>query len=104
MESSFPPEPQEIELSEGEIFWFDGSVLEIFAGYSRQGGGSQYENSMRIHAKQLEVRTKGPDRKNRYEVTFAGPAFGFPFRFEEADWNTLQPFLESLRNAGVEFP
>jgi hypothetical protein len=104
VETSFPAERQQVELRNAEvILWFDGSVLEIFSGYARQGGGSQYENSMRIHVKQLRVELKGPDRKDRRKVTFEGPAYGFPFEFEQAEWNEVEPLLDTLRSAGAEF-
>jgi hypothetical protein len=57
---------------------------------------------MRIHVKQLLVRTEGPDRKQRYKVVFAGPACGWPLKLEEAEWLDLQPLLETLRGSGVE--
>lgn len=104
MESSFTPERQEVELREAEIiFWFDGTVLEIFAGYTRDGG-QNLGAATRIHIKQLKVETKGPDRKERYHVTFVGPGQQrYPWKFEEAEWNALQPLLEALRAVGVEF-
>jgi hypothetical protein len=102
MERSFAPDGQELELRDGGIILrFDGTVLEIFAGYAREGGQRLEGNSTRIHIKQLEVATEGPDRKERFHVTFAGPAYGYPFRFEEGEWNEVQPLLDALRTAGV---
>ena len=97
-------DPVEIILGDGgAIVSFDGRVFEYFGSFGLGGGHSV--SSTRIHKEQLRVKTKGPDRKGRYEVTFVSPA---PFDVtwpcdDEAEFRQFTPILEALRAAGVTF-
>jgi hypothetical protein len=109
---------QEVVLGDGAvIFSFDRTVLEIFGDiqptHSRKAGQVYRESSTRIHLEQLEGETKGPDRKGRYELTFRvakrvaasawkGEPASYEFELDEAEWNAVQPLLDTLRSAGVE--
>ncbi len=82
---------------------FDGRVLEYFGSFGIGGGYSV--PSTRIHKSQLAVKTKGPDRKGRYQVKFVSPA---PFDVtwfcdDEAEFRLFDPILDALRSAGVTF-
>jgi len=93
----------EIVLPAGGVFTFDGRVFEYFGSFGLGGGHSV--SSVRIHRSQLKVKTKGPDRKGRYELTFVSPA---PFDVtwpcdDEAELRLFDPILDALRQAGVTF-
>ena len=96
-------EPIEVILPAGAVFSFDGRVLEYFGAFGIGSGHSV--PSTRIHKDQLKVKTKGPDRKGRYELTFVSPA-AFDVTWpcdDEAELRLFDPILAALRQAGVTF-
>jgi hypothetical protein len=92
----------ELELFEGRwIFRFDGSVLEIFGRPAVMGGVA---NSVRVHVKQLTVKTKGPDKKGFRKIVFAGLAYDHYLGFDdESAWDAFIPLFNALREGGARF-
>jgi hypothetical protein len=71
--------------SDNMIVSFDGRVLEVFG----------FTDPLRYHVRELEVKTDGPDKKGRYQVTVGSRHRGSAqITVEEADWPEMQTVLE----------
>ncbi len=76
-------------------------MLEIFGRPAVMGGVA---NSVRIHVKQLTVKTKGPDKKGWRKVDFDGLGYSSGLVFDdERAWDTLMPLLDALKERNVRF-
>lgn len=95
-------DPLELVLFDGKwIFRLADGVLEIFGRPAVMGGAA---NSVRIHARQLTVKTQGPDRKGWRKIDFAGLAFDSRLVFDdEGAWDALRPLFDALKEEGAQF-
>ena len=80
----------EVKIDQNRVVTFDGRVLEVFGGSVR-----------RFHVELLTVTVREPDKKGNRNVTLGQSGIDNSVPLDGAQFETFQPILDALKNAGV---